>query len=221
MAREPDPAFDAAPPVPEQTENGKRQTANHPSGDPLLDPSNQAQRQAVTYTGPALVVAAGPGTGKTRALTHRLAYLLCRRGVLPQEILAVTFTRQAAGEMAERLQLLLPDFPGLERLTLKTFHALGHQILASGEGAARQVATEDQRRHLLREAARDHKLAFAALEKRVTAWKQALIYPENLPDAGRGPGLSGRLPVLRSRPGGRRALGLRRPHRPPHAAPGE
>ena len=86
------------------------------------------------------MVAAGPGTGKTRALTHRLAYLLSRRGVLPQEILAVTFTRQAAGEMAGRLQLLLPDFPGLERLTLKTFHALGHQILASGEGAARQVA---------------------------------------------------------------------------------
>ena len=153
----------------------------------MLDTLNQAQRQAVTYTGPALVVAAGPGTGKTRALTHRLAYLMSRRGVLPQEILAVTFTRQAAGEMAERLQLLLPDFPGLERLTLKTFHALGHQILASGEGAARQVATEDQRRHLLREAARDHKLAFAALEKRVTAWKQALIYPENLPDRDADP----------------------------------
>ena len=179
-AQEPVKAFDPGSTANKIPENDKRQTADAPSDDPLLDTLNRSQRRAVTYTGPALVVAAGPGTGKTRALTHRLAYLMCRRGVLPQEILAVTFTRQAAGEMAERLQLLLPGFPGLERLTLKTFHALGHQILASAEGAARQVATEDQRRHLLREAARDHKLPFAALEKRVTAWKQALIYPENL-----------------------------------------
>ena len=77
------------------------------------------------------MVIAGPGTGKTRALTHRLAYLLARRQVPPEEILAVTFTRQAAGEMAERLRLLLPDFPGLDRLTIKTFHALGHQILSA------------------------------------------------------------------------------------------
>ena len=124
-----------APPVPEITENGKQKTENVSSDDSLLDPLNQAQRQAVTYHGPALVVIAGPGTGKTRALTHRLAYLLARRGVPPEEILAVTFTRQAAGEMAERLRLLLPDFPGLDRLTIKTFHALGHQILSARAGA--------------------------------------------------------------------------------------
>jgi DNA helicase-2/ATP-dependent DNA helicase PcrA len=186
-AQESTPAFDHKFSDADPTVNSKPPTKNHAPGDSLLESLNHAQRRAVTYTGPALVVAAGPGTGKTRALTHRLAYLMSRRGVLPQEILAVTFTRQAAGEMAGRLQLLLPDFPGLERLTLKTFHALGHQILASGEGEARQVATEDQRRHLLRETARDHKLAFAALEKRVTAWKQALIYPENLPDGEADP----------------------------------
>ena len=64
-----------------KTENRKPKTVLF--SDPLLDSLNQAQRQAVTYTGPALVVAAGPGTGKTRALTHRLAYLLARRGVPP------------------------------------------------------------------------------------------------------------------------------------------
>ncbi|MCX5892434.1 MAG: UvrD-helicase domain-containing protein, partial [Deltaproteobacteria bacterium] len=188
-AKEAMTAFDHQFPEAEPTENRKQKTENQLFSDSLLDHLNQAQRQAVTHRGPAIIVVAGPGTGKTRALTHRLAYLLSRRGVLPQEILAVTFTRQAAGEMAERLKLLLPDFPGLDRLTLKTFHALGHQILSAAAGGDRQVAAEDQRRHLLREAARDHKLPFAALEKRVTAWKQALIYPENLEagDAGEDP----------------------------------
>ena len=78
----------------------------------MLGSLNRAQRQAVTYVGPALVVAAGPGSGKTRALTHRLAYLLSRRGVPPQEILALTFTRQAAGEMADRLRGCCRIFQG-------------------------------------------------------------------------------------------------------------
>lgn len=179
-APEPEKAFNPAPPPKEETANDQRPTDNASFDDPLLAGLNRAQRQAVTHIGPALLVAAGPGTGKTRALTHRLAYLMCHRGVLPQEILAVTFTRQAAGEMAARLKLLLPDFPGLERLTLKTFHALGHQILSSVTGDGRQVATEEQRRDLLRTAARDYNLPFGVLEKRVTAWKQALTYPENL-----------------------------------------
>jgi DNA helicase-2/ATP-dependent DNA helicase PcrA len=181
QVHEPTPLFDLVSPQDEvPAKNEKRKTKNDFSGDPLLAPLNRAQRQAVTYKGPALIVAAGPGTGKTRALTHRLAYLVSRRGVPPQEILAVTFTRQAAGEMAGRLQVLLPDFPGLDRLTLKTFHALGHQILTAAASGDRQVATEEQRRHLLREAARDHHLPFPALEKRVTAWKQALLSPEEL-----------------------------------------
>jgi len=181
VAQEPAPLFDlVSSQTIEPTKTEKRKTKNNYSDDPLLAPLNRAQLQAVTYKGPALIVAAGPGTGKTRALTHRLAYLVSRRGVLPQEILAVTFTRQAAGEMAERLQVLLPDFPGLECLTLKTFHALGHQILMATASGDLQVATEEQRRHLLRETARDHHLPFAALEKRVTAWKQALISPEDL-----------------------------------------
>ncbi len=172
--REPQPLLDRAGPAPPQA------TANGPAIDPLLAPLNRAQSHAATYSGPALIVAAGPGTGKTRALTHRLAHLLARRGVAPQEILAVTLTRQAAAAMAERLQLLLPDFPGLDQLTIKTFHALGHQILSERGGVDRQVAVEEERRLLIREAARNHGLAFADLETRITAWKQALRYPEDL-----------------------------------------
>jgi DNA helicase-2/ATP-dependent DNA helicase PcrA len=164
------------------TNNRKPKTENGLADDPLLAPLNQAQRQAVLHRGPPLLVAAGPGTGKTRALTHRLAYLLARRAAVPEEILAVTFTRQAAGEMAQRLRRLLPGFPGLERLAIKTFHALGHQILLD-QGGNREVAEEERRRGLLREIARNHGLPFAALEKQITLWKQALQYPEDLEGA--------------------------------------
>ncbi len=154
--------------------------------DPLLAGLNRAQREAVTHMGAPLMVQAGPGTGKTRALTHRLAYLLSRRGVPPEAILALTFTRQAAGEMEARIRELLPNFPGLERLTVKTFHALGHQILSAQDGPKREVAEEERRRALIRQAARQHKLPVAALERKIIQWKQTLKYPEEL-DQGEEP----------------------------------
>ncbi|MGA9820328.1 MAG: UvrD-helicase domain-containing protein, partial [Desulfobaccales bacterium] len=179
-AREPAAVNDRGPVAAEPSANRSRKTEDPLLNDPLLGSLNRTQRQAVTYVGPALVVAAGPGSGKTRALTHRLAYLLSRRGIPPQEILALTFTRQAAGEMADRLLPLLPDFKGLEGLTIKTFHALGHQLLLDQGGSPRQVAVEEHRRHLLRQVARDHQLSWAALEKQVTSWKQDLQYPKDL-----------------------------------------
>jgi DNA helicase-2/ATP-dependent DNA helicase PcrA len=165
------PLFQVAEPAPKIPE------------DPLLAGLNPAQRQAVLHSGPPLIVQAGPGTGKTRALTHRLAHLLARRQVAPEEILALTFTRQAAGEMEGRIRGLLPDFPGLKRLTVKTFHALGHQILQAQGGQAREVAPEEERRRLIRQAARQHKIPFSLLEKRITHLKQSLKYPEDLEDA--------------------------------------
>ncbi|HZE22314.1 MAG TPA: UvrD-helicase domain-containing protein, partial [Desulfobaccales bacterium] len=75
--------------------------------EPLLTGLNPAQREAVIHAGPPLIVQAGPGTGKTRSLTHRLAYLVSHRGVAQNNILALTFTRQATAEMAERVAYLL------------------------------------------------------------------------------------------------------------------
>jgi DNA helicase-2/ATP-dependent DNA helicase PcrA len=88
---------------------------------------NPAQREAVLATeGPVLVVA-GAGSGKTRVLTHRIAHLVSACGVKPQEILAITFTNKAAGEMKERLEGVLGDIA--PRMWVMTFHAACGRIL--------------------------------------------------------------------------------------------
>ena len=94
----------------------------------ILAVLNPAQREAVEAPdGPTLVVA-GPGSGKTRVLTHRVAYLIEHRGIRPYRIMAVTFTNKAAREMKERLHALLgPEV--LRQITIGTFHAICVRIL--------------------------------------------------------------------------------------------
>jgi len=93
----------------------------------LLAELNETQREAVQWAeGPALVLA-GPGSGKTRVLTHRVAHLVRERGISPREILAVTFTNKAAREMKERLLQLLG--PESDALTIGTFHSICARIL--------------------------------------------------------------------------------------------
>src|SRR5919205_2701306 len=97
------------------------------SPETYLADLNPAQREAVLATeGPVLVVA-GAGSGKTRVLTHRIAHLVSACGVKPQEILAITFTNKAAGEMKERLEGVLGDIA--PRMWVMTFHAACGRIL--------------------------------------------------------------------------------------------
>jgi DNA helicase-2/ATP-dependent DNA helicase PcrA len=94
---------------------------------PILESLNEAQREAVTASADPLLVIAGAGSGKTRVLTHRIAWLIDVEGVSPQGLLAVTFTNKAAAEMRGRIESLL-DMP-VNHLWIGTFHGLAHRLL--------------------------------------------------------------------------------------------
>ena len=93
----------------------------------LIDPLNDAQREAVCAPPGHYLVLAGAGSGKTRVLTHRIGWLTQVERVPPWAILAVTFTNKAAGEMRARLDALIPG--GTQGLTVGTFHGIAHRLL--------------------------------------------------------------------------------------------
>ena len=97
------------------------------SDDDLLAGLNEPQREAVTYRGPALLIVAGAGSGKTSVLTRRIASLLRAREAWPSQILAITFTNKAAGEMRERVQGLIGDVA--QGMWISTFHSACVRIL--------------------------------------------------------------------------------------------
>ncbi|AVH56974.1 MULTISPECIES: DNA helicase PcrA [Streptomyces] len=106
-----------------------RDGAHRPAVDPaaLLDGLNENQRAAVVHSGSPLLIVAGAGSGKTRVLTHRIAYLLAERHVHPGQILAITFTNKAAGEMKERVEHLVG--PRANAMWVMTFHSACVRIL--------------------------------------------------------------------------------------------
>ncbi|HEY0534675.1 MAG TPA: UvrD-helicase domain-containing protein [Actinoplanes sp.] len=134
-------------------------------GTGLLDRLDAMQRVAASAPGGPLLIVAGPGTGKTRTLTHRIAYLCAELGVFAHRCLAITFTRRAAAELQERLDALLGDVA--EDITVGTFHSVGLQILrdnarAAGLGPHWRIADEKERAEA-RDQAGDDDLAYTKL----------------------------------------------------------
>ena len=145
---QPEPTGPANPP----TASAVDAPEPEPAPAPTLDPEQQRALEIVT--GPLLIIA-GPGSGKTRVLTHRVAHLIDQHQVNPESCLTITFTRRAAEEMQQRLKLLLPQ--QWSQVPVMTFHALGYTLLqhnrvTAGLPRGFRIASDAERQTLLSNA---------------------------------------------------------------------
>src|SRR5262245_54583763 len=173
----------------------------------LLDALNPAQRDAVTAAPAHYLVLAGAGSGKTRVLVHRIAWLTEVLGFSPWGVLAVTFTNKAAGEMRGRAEALMPR--GGRGLTVGTFHGIAHRWLRqhwreAGLAETFQILDADDQQRLVKRT-----LGALGVDEARFPPRQATWFINNAKDEGKRPDRSGlqpghahadrRLPRLRGR----------------------
>lgn len=152
----------------------------------ILEGMNPQQKEAVEYTEGPLLILAGAGSGKTRVLTHRIAYLIENKGVKPYHIMAITFTNKAAQEMRERVDQIV-EF-GSESIWVSTFHSSCVRILRrfiDRIGYANNFTiydTDDQKtvmKHLIKKLQLDTKLyKERSLMSAISSAKNEMILPE-------------------------------------------
>ena len=169
-----------------------------PRVDPrtLVSGLNEPQLAAVTHAGSPLLIVAGAGSGKTRVLAHRIAYLLAARDVHPGEIIAITFTNKAAGEMRERVETLVG--PRARIMWVSTFHSACVRILRAehehaGLKSTFSIYDADDSRRLMQLVARELDLdpkrySARSLAAAVSNLKNELIDPETASRDAKGPG---------------------------------
>lgn len=159
---------------------------------PILESLNEAQRQAVTSPMAPLLVIAGAGSGKTRVLTHRTAWLIDVEGVSPQDLLAVTFTNKAASEMRGRIESLL-NMP-VKHLWVGTFHGLAHRLLRrhwaeAGLPQNFQIIDSDDQLRLIKRLLKnleldDSRWVPREIQHFINAQKDEGLRPKHLDDEG-------------------------------------
>ena len=155
--------------------------------DVLLEGLNPPQREAVVHAGSPLLIVAGAGSGKTAVLTRRIAYLLAERGVMPGQILAITFTNKAAAEMRERVAHLVG--PRANSMWVSTFHSSCVRILRAqaallpGLNSNFSIYDADDSRRLLTMIAKDlnidtKRYSARLLATHISNLKNELVDPE-------------------------------------------
>ena len=148
----------------------------------ILNDLNIEQRKPAEATEGAVLVTAGAGSGKTRMLTHRIAHLICDKGVFPSNILAITFTNKAANEMKERLEKMIGDIEGM---WVCTFHAMCSRILRShieklGYTKNFTIYGDVERERLIKRLLGDKKddVSVESIDRHISNAKNHLLSPE-------------------------------------------
>ncbi len=165
------------------------------SPDTLLDGLNPAQREAVLHHEGPILVLAGAGSGKTRVLTRRIARLIQAHGVRPSQILAVTFTNKAAGEMRDRIAALLEHEPA--GMWAGTFHSVGARLLRGtahlvGRAPAFTIYDENDSEAVVKRLMDRHRIspkqyAVRAVRGAISDAKNALVSPDEFASLARDP----------------------------------
>ncbi len=179
-----------APPAPPEERSGRisEKTTKFSLVSPREEPAaslNKEQHQALLCWGHPLLMEAGPGTGKTRTITTKIAWLIKERQVSPDAILALTFTNRAAREMEERLQRLVPDTP--EKVCACTFHAFCLMVLKTYTPFSSGIVDDDLRLTLLGEALahpqhQENGISLAQADNHISRAKQLGLQPEETLD---------------------------------------